>query len=326
MAGDALISVHKSTRINHQLVPILVLILSICGSAAAQTLYKYRGDNGEWIYTDRPPAKGQVAETRKLELSFLLPEFVVKHEALGTIIEIVAHNEFNAPVEVEIKFEEITGVEYPHPDDPLRWVVAARSDLLLLTLEVLQEVARPFVDYRYQYAPGDPAATHSAGAGYRAPFSVGNVYPIVQAYPDSDTHRAYDTMYAVDIEMPVGTDVVAARRGIVFDVAARNYERGLDTQGSGDEVNVVRILHDDGTFAMYANLNWNTVRVRPGDRVQEGQYIADSGNAGESGRPHLHFAVQKNTGMRTESIPVTFKGRNAQIVVPASGNSLTAYP
>ena len=307
-------------------VPILVLMLSVCGGATAQTLYKYRGEDGVWIYTDRPPAEGQKTERRKLQLSFVPPEFVVTHEAAGTIIRFVAHNEFHVPIEVEIHFEEITGVEYPHPDNSLRWVVAARSDLQLLTLDVLQEVARPFVDYQYKYAPGDPAATHSAGGGYRAPFSVGSVFPVVQAYPDATTHRAYDTMYAVDFGMPVGTDIVAARSGVVFDVATGNYTGGLDTQGSGRESNIVRILHDDGTFAMYSNLNWNTVRVRPGDRVREGQYIADSGNMDVSSDPHLHFAVQKNTGLKTESMPVKFKSRNSDSVIPTSGSTVTAYP
>lgn len=324
-AGGAPILVHSEIRRPWILIPILVLMLSVCGGAAAQTLYKYRGENGEWIYTDRPPVEGQKTERRKLQLSFVPPEFLVTHEASGTIIEFVARNEFHAPVEVEINFVEITGVEYPHPDDPLRWVVAARSDLLLLTLEVLQEVARPFVDYKYQYAPGDPSAAHRAGDGYRAPFSVGSVFPVVQAYPDSATHRAYDTMYAVDFGMPVGTDIVAARSGVVFDVVTGNYTGGLDSQGSGKESNIVRILHDDGTFAMYANLNWNTVRVRPGDRVHEGQYIADSGDMDVSSSPHLHFAVQKNTGLKTESMPVTFKIRNSGSVIPSSGSTVTAY-
>ena len=39
-------------------------------------------------------------------------------------------------------------------------------------------------------------------------------------------------------------------------------------------------MHDDGTYAIYAHLNTNTIRVRPGDRVRRGQYIADSGNTG----------------------------------------------
>ncbi|MCH6552723.1 MAG: M23 family metallopeptidase, partial [Acidobacteria bacterium] len=68
--------------------------------------------------------------------------------------------------------------------------------------------------------------------------------------------------------MPVGTDVVAARGGIVFEVASNNFRGGLNLQRDGRSANIVRILHDDGTFAIYAHLNWNSIRVRPGDRVR----------------------------------------------------------
>jgi murein DD-endopeptidase MepM/ murein hydrolase activator NlpD len=87
----------------------------------------------------------------------------------------------------------------------------------------------------------------------------------------------------------------------------------------------VRILHDDGTYAIYAHLNTNTIRVKPGDRVERGQYIADSGNTGFSSGPHLHFAVVRNVGLRVESVPVTFLGANSASIVPASGNFLAAY-
>ena len=87
----------------------------------------------------------------------------------------------------------------------------------------------------------------------------------------------------------------------------------------------MRILHDDGTFALYAHLNWNSIRVNPGDRVQAGQYIADSGNTGFSSGPHLHFAVQRNLGMRVESMPVTFRGPGGSPISPQRGLSLPAY-
>ena len=88
---------------------------------------------------------------------------------------------------------------------------------------------------------------------------------------------------------------------------------------------MIRILHDDGTYAIYAHLNTNSIRVRPGDRVERGEYIADSGNTGFSSGPHLHFAVVRNTGMAIESLPVVFMGQNQSMVVPASGADLTAY-
>jgi len=76
---------------------------------------------------------------------------------------------------------------------------------------------------------------------------------------------------------------------------------------------------------LYAHLNWNSIRVKPGDSVLAGQYIADSGNTGFSSGPHLHFAVLKNGGLKLESVPVTFKGANASDVAPATGAVLSAY-
>lgn len=287
-------------------------------------MYKYRGENGEWIYTDRKPPEQEIVETRTLESSFIEPEFSVSHDVYGKTIEFVAHNEYHAPIEVRLEFTEITGVTYPDPDQILRFVIEPRSDQFLLQLEVLESVDVPNVAYLFEYMAGDPTATHRADDNYRVPFSVGQYFPITQAYPDTVTHRTIDSMHAVDIAMPVGTDILAARDGVVFDIAANNFRGGLDLSRDGQAANVVRILHDDGTFSVYAHLNWNSIRVKPGDQVRAGQYIADSGNTGFSSGPHLHFAVQKNAGLTIQSLPIVFRGANSVPVVPASGDHLTA--
>ena len=307
-------------------VQLLCALLLVCGIASAQTMYKYRGPDGEWIYTDRPPADGREAEVRTAARSFSPGSFAVTHVFDGTGLEFTASNSFHAPVEVALVFEDITGVEYPPPDDDRRWVIPARSSLAMLNLSVLGGVEVPSVEYRYEFLPGDPAAEPAADVTYRLPYAVGTSHVVTQTYPESATHRTRDSMYAVDFSMPVGTDVVAARAGVVFDVASTNFSGGPDPDRYANLANLVRILHDDGTYAVYAHLNWNTIRVRPGDRVEAGQYIADSGNTGFSSGPHLHFAVQRNLGMRVESLPVTFRGPGGEPVAPTSGARLTAYP
>lgn len=297
----------------------------LAGGSSAGTMYKYRGDNGEWIFTDRKPAEEHNAETRELELSFIRPTFTVSSESVGANFEFTAHNDFYAPIEVRLEILEIVGVEFPHPDDELRWVIAPRSEQLLLHLEFLQQATAPHVRYRYDYLPGDPAAQHRAENGYQVPFSAAQSFPVTQAYPDTATHRSLDSVRAVDIAMPVGTDIFAARGGVVFDVASQNFRSGLDAARDGPAANIVRILHDDGTFGLYAHLNWNSIRVKPGDRVAAGQYIADSGNTGFSSGPHLHFAVQRNSGLRIESLPIDFRASDGQLRAPLSGAVLTGF-
>ena len=309
----------------HNTVLLLAAALLVHGTATGQTLYKYRGPEGEWIYADRPPADGAETEVRSVDRPASRGGVAVTHVFVGNGFRFTAENRFHAPVEVELEFESIAGVEYPHPDEDLQWVIPARSELVLFELPALGDVAVPAVQYRYAWLPGDPSVLPQSGVTYRAPFAVGASHRVTQTYPDSVTHRTRDSMYAVDFAMPVGTDVVAARDGIVFEVASTNFKGGPDLNEYANLANLVRILHDDGTFAVYAHLNWNTIRVRPGDRVQAGEYIADSGNTGWSSGPHLHFAVQRNMGMRIDSLPVAFRGPDGGAITPATGATLTAY-
>ena len=148
---------------------------------------------------------------------------------------------------------------------------------------------------------------------------------VSQSFPIGVTHNTADSYYAVDFVMPIGTDIYAAREGLVVEVASSNYRAGPDPEEDGASSNLVRILHEDGTYAVYAHLNWNTIRVLPGDEVKRGEYIADSGNTGFSTGPHLHFVVLRNNGMRVESLPILFEGPNGAEVEPRSGQELTAY-
>ena len=306
-------------------VLVAAVLLLLAPAAPAQALYKSRGENGEWIYSDRPPAHADVAEVRQLARRTVTRGVEVTYGLEGQAVVLTARNRFHAPIELALDIETIRGIEYPHPDLELRWVLPPRSERPILSLALLEDAAAPFLEYGVRYLAGAPGASHRPSAPYRAPFAIATNHPVTQAYPTVATHTTRDSHHAIDIAMPVGTDIFAARGGVVFDVASTNFSGGLDPVRDGPRANVVRILHDDGTYAIYAHLNTNTIRVQPGDRVSRGDYIADSGNTGFTSGPHLHFAVVRNAGMRIESVPVTFAGQDAEGIVPASGMILTAY-
>ena len=294
-------------------------------AAVAQSLYKYKDENGEWIYTDRPPEDEQAAEIRDLPTGSKPPSVEVTTRLVDGEYQFFAHNEYFAPVEVVLALDELTNIGRPSSDQVMRWIVDPQSEMKLVGLPTTGNDPEPAARYRYISLHGDPRSRHDPPRAYRAPFSVAGSYNVTQAFPYGITHDTADSRYAVDIAMLVGTDIHAARGGIVFEVASTNFRGGTDPNRDAASANIVRILHDDGTHAVYAHLNWNSIRVKPGDVVERGQYIADSGNTGFSSGPHLHFAVLRNVGMRIESIPVVFEGPDSRGISPAVGKTLTAY-
>ena len=300
---------------------LLLASTVVCG----QSMYKYQDEDGTWIFTDRAPPEEQAAEVLALATGTKPPSVSVSTRLVQRRLEFVARNEYVVPVEVVLALDELHNVEYPDPEQVMRWIVDPESEQVMLRLDALENNSVPGAEFRYIWIPGDPRAVHAPDRPYRAPFAVANDYPISQTFPVGLTHTTPDSYYAVDFAMPIGTDIYAARGGIVFEVASTNFRGGLDRERDGAAANLIRIMHDDGSQAVYAHLNWNTIRVRPGDRVERGEYIADSGNTGFSTGPHLHFAVMVNRGMRLESVPVVFEGPNYSEIVPATGNSLFAY-
>jgi hypothetical protein len=81
--------------------------------------------------------------------------------------------------------------------------------------------------------------------------------------------------------MPVGTDILAMRAGLVVRVEESYYD-GDHVPGHENHVNV---QHEDGTVARYAHLTNLGALVQVGDLVQQGQPIGLSGDTGNSRAP-----------------------------------------
>ncbi|MFO2461819.1 M23 family metallopeptidase [Pseudomonas sp. 15FMM2] len=137
---------------------------------------------------------------------------------------------------------------------------------------------------------------------YRYPLPWrGGPFRLTQGPGGTFSHSDVKSRYAMDIAMPEGTPIIAARGGVVMKVQNNQSGRGGDPSG-----NFVRVLHDDGTMSVYLHLKQGSVGVREGQQVAVGSPLALSGNTGKSSGPHLHFVVQRDTGAGWVSIPYEF--------------------
>jgi murein DD-endopeptidase MepM/ murein hydrolase activator NlpD len=191
---------------------------------------------------------------------------------------------------------------------PLRRVVPALAEIELVSMRH-DDRARP-ARFRLEYSavPGSPNARHSLAARYRVPFAAGVDWRVGQGFHGRYSHQHPVSRYAVDFTVPVGTPVLAARAGVVMQVQDDWRGRGRVLEDFAHRANFVRLLHDDGTMAMYAHLEYYGVGVKPGQRVAAGDLLGLSGNTGYSTGPHLHFAVLVNDGRGEVSIPFDMDG------------------
>ena len=161
-------------------------------------------------------------------------------------------------------------------------------------------------------------ADHDDGYLYRLPYGDDVSFPIIQGYDAKLTHHGAER-YTLDFGMPVGTPVHAARDGVVV-LVEDSHDVGCAREECGRFANFVVVLHSDGTTGEYFHLARASVRVRPGERVARGQWLALSGNTGFSTAPHLHFGVYRTGRDRTTtSLAVRFETRSGAIPVPRSG-------
>jgi murein DD-endopeptidase MepM/ murein hydrolase activator NlpD len=291
--------------------------------AAAQTMYRYKDANGVWVYTDRKPGGEQEFQEQQIERRFERPAVNLLQRSQENGVALIAQNTYFGPVQIAFRVRPIENVSPSTRRSGLA-VLPPRSETELVVVGKSAEDVDLRFDSDFQFIPGAPGVEHTPDQPYRLPYALSSSVRVSQAYPDMRTHSDRSSQYAIDFVMPIGTDVFAARDGVVIEVASDFFEAGTDYQVDGPRANVVRVLHDDGTMGLYVHLNWNTIRVVPGQRVRRGEYLADSGNTGFSTGPHLHFVVQRNEGGALVAVPVEFASAAGPITL-TTGGTYTAY-
>ncbi len=269
-----------------------ILSLVVC-SASAETIYKYQTPDGRWHFSDKvpkeKPATEQTIEYQQHRPIKEAPQAVLESDSDGRVL--VATNPWHGPVEVIL---EIRTDEYRY----LRKTLAGNIS------EVIQRFPQgPRPDIKTYYVPGAPLAEIPQPQLYSPPIAIGARFQVSQGFNGKFSHTKQPSLYAVDIAMPLGSEIHAAREGVVMAIE-EDYVIG--SAGSAyfyDKANYVMLLHEDGTTAIYAHILQGSVRVSPGAKVARGELLARSGNSGFSSGPHLHFAIRMNANGRLKSIP-----------------------
>jgi len=233
------------------------------------------------------------------------------------------HNDYFAPITFSFELKKRQNITTSRPV-PLRIEVPPQSKVKVLELRP----SNPNKSWRYRYfhkfKVGALNPRHDSNCYYLPPVPSGSAYRVTQAFNGSFSHNSGRSRFAVDIAMPIGTDVVAARGGIVIDRDTEFALSGLSKKFRG-RANAIQILHADGTIAVYAHLQFGSIKLYEGEVVQTGQVIGRSGNTGYSTGPHLHFAIHANKNMRIKSVPFKFF-MEGKPVVPKRGMMLEVDP
>lgn len=286
----------------------LLLPLIISFSASAE-IYKYQDAQGRWHFSDKKPAESNSTETLDLSHAHTSKQHIqiaLSREVQGDQTSFFLRNPYVAPIQCFVDAPNGQKLNILVEADETSEVV---SGLDLWTRET---------DFDYWCIFGHPD-TEPDGAVYYVPFSGYKSLEISQGFNGRFSHFEEPHVYAIDIAMPVGTPISAARGGTVISTRDDYAYAGVSSAFFFDKANYVQVLHEDGTYATYGHLLIGKILVQPGDAVEAGQIIGYSGNTGFSTGPHLHFVIQYNHKGVEKSVPFKLEQSNGETITPGRG-------
>jgi murein DD-endopeptidase MepM/ murein hydrolase activator NlpD len=218
--------------------------------------------------------KGKSLDTRKVDVTY------DKGSRTTTV-----HNQRSYPITFSLDLAEAKNVA-TMPKRPVLKVVSPGEKIYIRFFQVGAE--EPVFRYIWGWETGAYTAKHAKRVHYRLPWPTEKNFKCTQAFDGDYSHSGE---HALDIVMPVGTPILAARSGRVIAITD-GWGPGKPSMDYFSEANYMKILHEDGTYAVYMHLKAGGMKAGLGDEVVRGQVIATSGNSGYSKRPHLHFVVK----------------------------------
>jgi murein DD-endopeptidase MepM/ murein hydrolase activator NlpD len=292
-------------------VPALLtgLLLTVMPTAIADTIYKYQDEQGHWHFGDKKPAGN--ADYKKITAAAKkkkrLPTVAFHIDRKSQPQRLIAENLLHASIALRVEFKDINQ--------------NASTVLKPRTRQVVYTSADGIPKFKYQFLLGDPEAKPDDFA-YATPFAAFESHKITQGFNGRFSHQHDGSRYAIDIQLPVGTYITAARAGVVVITTDGFVIGGVSSKYFLDKANRVLIAHEDGSFATYAHLLTGSIAVKPGDQVAEGAVLGRSGSSGYSSGPHLHFAILRPSVTGLVSTPFQLRDSKGLPVTPVAKQML----
>lgn len=227
----------------------------------------------------------------------------IYYEQIDNGYNIYADNSEFCPVSIKLDFST-TNLDVDGGNNNIYVIEALTNKQLLTTLKVSKKGKGYKFTYNYLTNLGNHNEdSYDEDYPYYLPFKTSNTFKVHQGYNGAFSHKNEN---ALDFTMPIGTEIVAIREGIVIEVVENN-TKGCSEERCKKYNNFITIYHPDGTFANYSHLKQNGSKVKIGQKVVKGQLIGYSGNVGWSTGPHLHLEVYKQKITDRQTLKTKFK-------------------
>jgi len=115
-----------------------------------------------------------------------------------------------------------------------------------------------------------------------------------------------------------GKDIIAIADGEVVRISNKHVDsrtNGMKTfcDTTDQNGNFIVIKHHTGEYSWTCHLMPDSILVKKGDKVKQGQVIAKCGNSGNSTAPHIHFQLQTSKYFHlSTSLPIAFNNIHAK--------------
>lgn len=301
--------------------------LALAGPAAvsAKQLYEYIDENGIRHFTDTAPQTDAPVKTTRIQVDNK-PLVRIETRDLGEQrSRIIVHNLGIGPIEVGLELRQAVNVA-SEPPLPSRFVLPRSGEHPVAVVSAVDRTRDMSYQVYVNAVPGDPNARPDPAARYLLPFPSGTRYLVSQGFGGGFSHTDEQNYHAVDLGVAEGTPILAARDGLVIEVERDFFESGADRSRLAARANMVRVLHEDGTMAVYAHLAYESTLVSPGSVVLAGQRLGAAGATGFATGPHLHLVIQRNSGFRLESMPFQFSASDGAPYTPETSRGWLHVP